>query len=136
MTTATFWADMDRLHKNHFTNEAERDLVNGGVPAAVAAAFLDIKAAASPANIRELQRFKDWTARRLLAHALFLHWSDVEEASDLYELVGDHIREHLEGGGSVFPEIAALHFALNQFCVAHKARGWIVDIEPEGQEDD
>ncbi|MGD8726788.1 MAG: hypothetical protein PVH40_04035 [Gemmatimonadales bacterium] len=93
------------------------ELVRGTVDASVLEAFKDVRAAAHPERIASIAA-PDYPARGLLAHALFLGWTERREAAYLLEEARQHMMTQLRDQQTPNPHVYALMEALTRFCDA------------------
>jgi len=94
-----------------------RDLMSGEVEAAVLEAYKDVKAAAHPDLIVQLDP-PDFAGRGLLAHALFLDWRAQREADFLLDAARQHMMSQLRENRVPHPHVYRLAEALARFCDA------------------
>lgn len=97
----------------------DKDLVNDAIHASVFEAFKDVKSAAHPDRIAEIVG-RDFIARGLMAHALFLAWNDRREGEFLLERVREHMMTQLRDGKTPLPYVYQLGESLTRFCDAWK----------------
>jgi len=94
-----------------------RDLMSGDVAADVLEAYKDVKAAAHPDLIVEMDP-PDHAGRGLLAHALFLDWRAQREAEFLLDATRQHMLSQLRENLVPHPSVYRLAEALTRFCDA------------------
>jgi hypothetical protein len=95
------------------------DLMRGDVDAAVLEAFKDVKAAAHPDRIVQMET-PDFAGRGLLAHALFLDWRNRREAECLLDAARQHMMAQLRENRVPHPDVYRLAEALSRLCDAWK----------------
>lgn len=94
-----------------------RHLMSGSVDATVLEAFRDVKAAAHPDRIAQMET-PDFAGRGLLAHALFLDWRNRREAEYLLDTARQHMMVQLRENRVPHPDVYRLAEALSRFCDA------------------
>jgi hypothetical protein len=95
------------------------DLVSGKADANVFETFKDLKTAAHPDRIGDLEG-EDFFTRGLLAHALFLDWQGYREAKFLADRIRNHMVHQLRDEETPHHDLFRLLEALTRFCDAWK----------------